>query len=257
MDAKVIDDVRNFLFASGPNGGLDLAAINIERGRERGLIDYNSLRDKYGLAKLNSFNNLTDDTNQATLLNALYGDINNLDPWVGMLAEKHVEGSMFGDLVSTIMASQFQILRDGDRFYYENDPAFSNSRKQMIKETTFHDIIMRNCDIIAMQENVFSAMPHNDIPDGPDLVEAHLEAAIFPNPVSDGTQLKIFSQVEEEVTVRVFDTHGRLLYSVTDNLLVGDNFLNLSMETPDWRKGFYSLVITTEDKIKTLKFTIQ
>ena len=257
MDAKVIDDVRNFLFADGPNGGLDLVAINIKRGRERGLPDYNTLRDNYGLAKLNSFNNLTDDVNQATLLQSLYGTVDNLDAWVGMLAEKHLEGSMFGGLVNIIIERQFQNLRDGDRFYYENDPALSDSRKEMIKNTTLHDIIMRNSDIEVMQENVFSAMPHNDIPDGPKLVESHLEAAIFPNPVSTGTQLKIFGQKEEAVTVRIFDNHGRLLYSVTDNLLEGDNFLNLSMETSDWRKGFYSLVITTSDKIKTLKFTIQ
>ena len=262
MDAKVIDDVRNFLFDDGSCGSevlqfLDLAAINISRGRERGLPDYNTIRDNFGLAKLNSFDNLTDDVNLATKLQFLYGTVDNLDPWVGMLAEKHIEGSMFGDLISEIIEKQFQRLRDGDRFYYENDPALSASRKQMIKETTLHDIIMRNCEIDVMQDNVFSAMPHNDIPDGPTLVESHLEAAIFPNPVTDGTQLKIFGQKDEQVNIRIFDNHGRLLFSLTDDIVEGDNFLNLAMETNDWRKGFYSLVITTEDKIKTLKFTIQ
>ncbi len=256
MDAKVIDDVRNFLFGNG-TGGLDLAAINIARGRDRGLSDFNTIRDNFGLAKLNNWSDLTDDINEATLLQNLYGNVDNLDPWVGMLAEKHIEGSMFGDLVSIIIERQFQDLRDGDRFYYENDPALSESRKQMIKDTRLNDIIMRNCDIEVMQENVFSAMPHSDIPDGPDLVESHLEAAIYPNPVREGTQLKIFGQKEEAVTVRIFDNHGRLLYSASDNIVEGDNFLNLSMQTQDWRNGFYSLVITTEDKIKTLKFTIQ
>lgn len=256
MDAKVIDDVRNFLFGNGP-GGLDLVAINIARGRDRGLADFNTLRDNYGLAKLNNWNDLTNDVNQATLLQNLYGDVDNLDAWVGMLAEKHIQGSMFGDLVNIVIERQFQNLRDGDRFYYENDPALSASRKQMIKETRLNDIIMRNCDIEVMQDNVFTAMPHNDIPDGPDLVESHLEAAIYPNPVREGTQLKIFGQKEETLTVRIFDNHGRLLYSATDNIVEGDNFLNLSMQTQDWRNGFYSLVIATEDKIKTLKFTIQ
>ena len=257
MDAKIIDEVRNFLFEDAPGGGLDLAAININRGRERGLADFNTLREDFNLPRLNNFNDLTDDVNQATLLFNLYGSIDNLDPWVGMLAERHMQGSMFGELVNRVIFRQFQNLRDGDRFYYENDPALSASRKQKIKETTLHDIIMRNCEIEVMQKNVFSAMPHNDIPDGPNLVETHLEAAIFPNPVREGTQLKIFGQKEEAVTVRIFDTHGRVLYSITDNLLEGDNFLNLSMETNDWRKGFYTLVITTEDAIKTLKFTIQ
>ena len=256
MDAKIIDEVRNFLFTDGP-GFLDLAAINIARGRDRGLIDYNSLRDTLGLTELNDFDDLTDDPNQAILLENLYGDINNLDAWVGMLAEKHIPGSMFGELVSVVIKRQFQDLRDGDRFYYENDPALSDSRKEEIKATRLHDIIMRNCEIDVMQDNVFSAMPHNDIPAGPQLVPTHLEAALFPNPVSSGTQLKLYGQKEEAVTVRVFDMHGRQLYTLTDNIVEGDNFLSISLEAKDWRKGFYTLVITTEDRIKTLKFTIQ
>ena len=257
MDAKVIDDVRNFLFLGGPFEGLDLAAINIVRGRERGLLDYNTLRSESGFAKLNNFNDLTDDPNEAILLENLYGDINNLDAWVGMLAEKHVPGTMFGELVNDVIEKQFQNLRDGDRFYYENDPALSDSRKAAIKATRLHDIIMRNCEIDAMQKNVFSAMPHNDIPSGPTLIPTHLEAAIFPNPVTADTQLKLYGQKEESVTVRVFDLHGRQLYTVTDNISEGDNFLNLPLQAYDWRKGFYTLVITTEDKVKTLKFTIQ
>ena len=259
MDAKVIDDVRNFLFTEDPSqGGLDLAAINIVRGRERGLVGYNELRSHYGFAKLNNFNDLTDDPNEAILLENLYGgDIDKLDAWVGMLAEKHIPGSMFGELVNFIMERQFQNLRDGDRFYYENDPALSESRKAEIKATRLHDIIMRNCRIDAMQKNVFSAMPHNDIPSGPVLIPTHLEAAIFPNPVTDDTQLKLYGQKEEAVTVRIFDLHGRQLYTLTDNIIEGDNFLSLPLQANDWRKGFYTLVITTEDKVKTLKFMIQ
>lgn len=258
MDAKVIDDVRSFLFAEDPSqGGLDLAAINIVRGRERGLVSYNALREHYGFAKFNNFDDLTDDPNEAILLENLYGDINNLDAWVGMLAEKHIPGSMFGQLINFILEKQFQNLRNGDRFYYENDPALSASRKAEIKATRLHDIIMRNCLIDAMQKNVFSAMPHNDIPSGPVLIPTHLEAAIFPNPVTSGTQLKVYGQKEEPVTVRVFDLQGRQLYTLTDNIVEGDNFLSLPLEAADWRKGFYTLVISTEDKVKTLKFTIQ
>ena len=59
MDSKVIDDVRNFLFGPPGAGGLDLAAININRGRERGLIDYNELRAWYGKPQFNSFSDLS------------------------------------------------------------------------------------------------------------------------------------------------------------------------------------------------------
>ena len=47
----MVDDMRNVLFPSGraPGLGLDLAAMNIQRGREHGLPDYNSVRKAVGL----------------------------------------------------------------------------------------------------------------------------------------------------------------------------------------------------------------
>ena len=55
LDCKVIDDVRNFLFGPPGAGGLDLAAINIMRGRERGLPDYNTIREDLGLERVVDF----------------------------------------------------------------------------------------------------------------------------------------------------------------------------------------------------------
>jgi peroxidase len=43
-DTQIVDDVRNFLFGPPGAGGLDLGAINIARGREHGLPDFNSVR---------------------------------------------------------------------------------------------------------------------------------------------------------------------------------------------------------------------
>ena len=49
IDAKIVDELRNFLFLN--NGrSLDLAAINIQRGRETGIPDFNTVRQKLGLA---------------------------------------------------------------------------------------------------------------------------------------------------------------------------------------------------------------
>ncbi len=257
MDAKVIDDVRNFLFGSGPFGGLDLAAININRGRDRGLADYNTLRDDFGLNKLNSFSNLTTTEEEAQQLEALYGDINKLDAWVGMLAEKHITGSMFGELVNTIIEKQFQDLRDGDRFYYENDQSLTPGEKEAIKATRLHDIIMRNCAIEVMQYDVFNAMPHGDIPTGPDLVESHLEAALYPNPVGSQAQLKVLAQKAEEVTVTIFDMHGRIMFSLEGELLNGENFLTLDFDHNTWHRGLYTLVIRTENDFNTLKLILE
>ncbi|RZV55809.1 MAG: hypothetical protein EX254_11065, partial [Flavobacteriaceae bacterium] len=125
LDCKVISDLRNFLFGAPGSGGLDLASINIYRGRDRGLGSYNQLRSDFGLPTVKSFNDFTSSIEEAQTLENLYGSVDNVDAWVGMLAERHLNDAIFGELVMTIIESQFKNLRDGDRFYFENDPAFT------------------------------------------------------------------------------------------------------------------------------------
>lgn len=165
MDCHVVDDVRNFLF--GPpqagQGGLDLASININRGRERGLPDFNTIRQDLGLPKYNDFSEFHTDSLVGITLASLYDSVDDIDPWVGMLAEKPMPNALFGEVIMTILMEQFQALRDGDRFYYQHDPALGTEEIQEIHNTTFRDIIMRNTGITLMQANVFQAMEHDSI----------------------------------------------------------------------------------------------
>jgi hypothetical protein len=61
-------------------------------------------------------------TTLAARLRALYGDVDKLDAFVGMVSEQHVPGTEFGELQLAIWKKQFEALRDGDRFFYLNDP---------------------------------------------------------------------------------------------------------------------------------------
>ncbi len=144
-------------------GGLDLAAININRGRERGLPDFNTIRQDFGLSAYTTFSEINENPDDMATMETLYGDINNIDPWVGMLAEDHMPNALFGETIMKIMEEQFFALREGDRFYYENDPVLSQIEKEDIRNTTFRDIIMRNTGITVMQMNVFEAMDHDSI----------------------------------------------------------------------------------------------
>ena len=96
MDAKIVDDVRNFLFGPPGAGGLDLAAININRGRERGLADFNTYRASLGLIPYNAFREICDEQEVVEALQSNYSNVDDIDPWVGMLAESNMENSIFG-----------------------------------------------------------------------------------------------------------------------------------------------------------------
>ena len=157
FDCKMIDELRNFLFGPPGAGGLDLAAMNINRGRERGLPDYNSIRLDMGLGRVESFETLTSNPWFNQIVESVYGDIDEVDPWVGFLAEDHMPNTLFGETVKTILEEQFSAIRDGDRFYYKTDPALSVEEKADISQTRLSHIIMRNTDISGIQSNVFIA----------------------------------------------------------------------------------------------------
>jgi peroxidase len=153
IDTKVVDSVRNFLFGPPGSGGLDLASLNIQRGRDHGLADYNTVRAAYGLPKVKNFAQITSDPTLQAELKQLYGSVNNIDLWVGALAEDHVKGSSVGPTLMAIISDQFERLRDGDRFFYERE--FSGKLLQQIDNTTLADVIERNSDITNLQANVF------------------------------------------------------------------------------------------------------
>ena len=153
VDLEVVESLRNALFGPPGSGGLDLAALNIQRGRDHGLADYNSTRQAYGLEAVSSFDEITSDVELQGKLESLYGDVNNIDLWVGLLAEDHVRGASVGELTQTIITDQFERLRDADRFWYEN--MFSGSELRQLQQTSLSDIIERNSTVSGLQDNVF------------------------------------------------------------------------------------------------------
>ncbi len=165
FDNKVMDDVRNFLFGPPGAGGLDLAAININRGRERGLPDFNTLRQDLGLAAYTSFSQINTNPQAVQALEDTYGDVDKVDVWVGLLSETPMPGTLFGETLLNIMQRQFVALRDGDRFYYENDPVLTEEEKTHIKKARLHYVIMRNTGITLMQDEVFKSIPHSEVCD--------------------------------------------------------------------------------------------
>jgi hypothetical protein len=157
VDTQIVDTLRNFLFGPPGAGGLDLASLNIQRGRDHGLADYNTTRAAYGLPRVTSFSQITRDAQTAANLQQAYGSVDNIDLWVGLLSEDHVPGASVGPLTGRIIADQFTRLRDGDRLYYEN--VFRGRELQELRQTRLSAVIARNTGAANLQGNAFFTPP--------------------------------------------------------------------------------------------------
>jgi hypothetical protein len=79
--------------------------------------------------------------------------VDDIDLWVGGLAEDHLDGTTLGETFHTILVDQFTRLRDGDRFWYEN--VFAGDVIDQLETTTLADVIERNSGVYGLQDNVF------------------------------------------------------------------------------------------------------
>jgi hypothetical protein len=162
IDTELVDDVRNFLFGSPGAGGFDLASLNIQRGRDHGLPSYNDARRALGMQPRASFAEVSSDPDMEARLASVYADVEDIDLWVGALAEDPVNGGHVGEVAMSVIRRQFQALRDGDRYWYKasmfnpGGGGFTPQEIVDLEATTLADIIRRNTTIGAeISDDVF------------------------------------------------------------------------------------------------------
>ena len=97
-------------------------------------------------------------TTLAARLKAIYGSVDKVDAFVGMVSERHLRGSEFGELQLAMWKRQFEATRDGDRFFYANDPQLAQIRSQygIDYRRTLADLIRLNTGA-TVANNVFKA----------------------------------------------------------------------------------------------------
>ena len=150
VDEFVTRVLTTQLFApSNSSIGQDLAARNIQRGREHAIPSYRQFQ-KYCN---NTFSVTSEFTNSATeqRLRNLYGAKgfrDGIDLWVGGLAEIRMKGSNLGPTFACIIGKTFADLRDGDRFYYENPSVFTEDQRNSVSNIKFSKVICDNADHI-------------------------------------------------------------------------------------------------------------
>jgi hypothetical protein len=120
-----------------------------------GLTEPADLEDRVGGPAVD----VTRRTSLAARLRAIHGDVDDIDAFTGMVSEVHVPGTEMGELQLAMWTRQFLALRDGDRFFYGNDPDLTRIRRLYGVDfrVSLGDVIARNTDIPRedLAENVF------------------------------------------------------------------------------------------------------
>ncbi|XP_069473424.1 eosinophil peroxidase-like [Ambystoma mexicanum] len=130
----------------------------MQRGRDHGLPGYNDWQRFCGLSQpqnLAQLRTVLQNGDLARKLMNLYGTPNNIDIWLGGVAEPSLPGGKLGPLLACIIGNQFRVARDGDSFYYENCGLFSSAQRQALERMTLARIICDNTGITEVPRNVF------------------------------------------------------------------------------------------------------
>lgn len=162
-DPLLCSDVRDKLFGPMEFSRRDLGALNIMRGRDNGLPDYNTARVAFKLAAKKDWNDINPELFKAKpellamLISAYSNRLDNMDVYIGGMLESYGNP---GELFSTVIVDQFTRIRDSDRFWFENENNGIFTREEIaeLRKVTLWDIIINSTDILEadLQKNVFN-----------------------------------------------------------------------------------------------------
>ena len=154
LDEFLNSILTNQLFERDDAPGMDLATLNIQRGRDHGLPPYLIWKNFCQ----NQFNISSDIANELTKIRFLqtYGALDTVDLFVGALAEEPLSGSIVGATLACIFGITFSRVRAGDRFWYENPGVFTQAQLDQIRRGSIARILCDNSDAVPqVQVNAF------------------------------------------------------------------------------------------------------
>ncbi|XP_041968484.1 peroxidase-like [Aricia agestis] len=159
-DSHCTGEITNMLFKSHNKWGLDLIAMDIQRGRDHGIGSYNDFRETCGLRRAKSFQDLAGEIPQdrINLLTKYYEHVDDIDLFVGGSLESDIQGSILGQTFQCIVAEQFYRTRIGDRFFYDNSEmphSFTPEQLKEIKKASMARLICDNSDVRYVQRRAF------------------------------------------------------------------------------------------------------
>uniref|UniRef100_G3SQS0 Eosinophil peroxidase n=2 Tax=Loxodonta africana TaxID=9785 RepID=G3SQS0_LOXAF len=160
QDSMMVDELRDRLFQQVRRIGLDLAALNMQRSRDHGLPGYNAWRRFCGLSQprnLAQLSQVLKNQNLARKFLNLYGTPDNIDIWIGAIAEPLLPGARVGPLLACLFENQFRRARDGDRFWWQKQGVFTKRQRSALEQVSLSRIVCDNTGITTVSRNIFRA----------------------------------------------------------------------------------------------------
>lgn len=254
-DTKINDVLRNFLFgdASSPvRFGIDLGSINIQRGRDHGMPDYNTVRKYYTGSAAQDFPDISSNDTVVNNLGTLYKNVNDIDLWVGILSEDHLPKKSVGKTMHDMLKKQFEKLRDGDFYFYLNDPYINRSVLRRIQRTNLADVIERNTTLTNMPSNIF--LTDHCLEEEGEVIEVIVEDStisnegVYPNPFNESLNVKLsISEQTSKTKIYLYSLDGELMETFhTQNRKSAPAEVHIN--TASLKSGIYIVKIVTAGK---------
>merc|ERR1719427_2156193 len=199
-DENFVSSIRDHLFeVSEAVGGMDLIALNIQRGRDHGIPGYVKYLENCTNTRIQDWDDLVNfmESDNIDKLQKIYQNIEDIDIFVGGFMETNEFGSLLGPVFKCIIGDQFTRLKKGDRFFYDLSPdlpnvnAFTPEQLQEIRKVSMSRLICQNTDVGNFQTFAFKlAIPFlNEKQSCKDILDN-------PGPVN----WKVFQQTDGETT---------------------------------------------------------
>lgn len=168
LDQFITGEITNHLFEDRriPHSGIDLAALNIQRGRDHAIRPYNDYRALCNLKRATTWDDLSREIPAEVIarLQRMYPTVDDIDLFPGGLSERPLQGGLVGPTFACIIGIQFRQIRKCDRFWYENDDPvsrFTEAQLAEIRKATLSKILCANLDAESDMQRSALDQPNN------------------------------------------------------------------------------------------------
>uniref|UniRef100_A0A8C5P9H6 NAD(P)H oxidase (H2O2-forming) n=1 Tax=Leptobrachium leishanense TaxID=445787 RepID=A0A8C5P9H6_9ANUR len=155
-DNIVVEDLRDYWYGKMQYSRTDLSAFSIQGGRDFGLSSFNKVKKSSGYTPLQGWQDIQNSEIRENLSSLYNNDIDKLELIPGAMLE--INGGL-GEFVTNLILEQFIQIRDGDRFWFENNKngLFNQTEIDQIRNTKFHHVLLAviNATDKDIQDSIF------------------------------------------------------------------------------------------------------